>query len=61
VASDRARLDEVGRNIDLIYVDTSKQLGDVDHLKVFANEDAAERWFAENDREGVAFGYEVAE
>jgi hypothetical protein len=26
----------------LIYVDTSKQVGDPDHLKVFANEDAAE-------------------
>jgi hypothetical protein len=27
----------------LIYVNTSKEIGDVDHLKVFANEDAAER------------------
>jgi hypothetical protein len=42
-----------------IYVDTSKQVGDVDHLKVFAREDAANRWFAENDPEGVAFRYEV--
>ena len=25
-----------------IYVDSSKQVGDVGHLKVFANEDAAE-------------------
>jgi hypothetical protein len=25
-----------------IYVNTSKEVGDVDHLKVFANEDAAE-------------------
>ena len=25
----------------LIYVDTSKQIGDPDHLKVFANSDAA--------------------
>lgn len=31
----------------LIYVDTSKQVGDRDHLKVFANADAAEAWFAE--------------
>jgi hypothetical protein len=38
----------------LIYVDTSKQVGDRDHLKVFANADAAESWFAENDPEGVA-------
>jgi hypothetical protein len=25
----------------LIYVDASKEVGDVDHLKVFANDDAA--------------------
>ena len=43
----------------LIYVDTSKQVGDRDHLKVFANADAAEAWFAENDPEGVAYEYEV--
>jgi hypothetical protein len=45
----------------LIYVDTSKQVGDPDHLKVFANADAAETWFADNDPEGVAFEYEVLE
>ena len=45
----------------LIYVDTSKEVGDVDHLKVFANEEAAEKWFRENDPEGVAFEYEVLE
>jgi hypothetical protein len=28
---------------------------DPDHLKVFANADAAEKWFEENDPEGVAF------
>jgi hypothetical protein len=28
-------------------------------MKVFANEDAAERWFAEHDPEGVAFEYTV--
>jgi hypothetical protein len=38
-----------------IYVDTSKQVGDRNHLKVFANADAAEAWFAENDPEGAAF------
>jgi hypothetical protein len=42
-------------------VNTGKQVGDVDHLKVFANEDAAEKWFAENDPEDVAFEYEVLE
>ena len=42
-----------------IYVNTSKQVGDPDHLKVFANEEAAQAWFEENDPEGVAFEYEV--
>ena len=45
----------------LIYVNTSKQVGDANHLKVFANVDAAETWFEENDPEGVAFEYEVLE
>lgn len=44
-----------------IYTDTSREVGDKDHLKVFASEEAAERWFAENDPEGVAFAYEVIE
>jgi hypothetical protein len=44
-----------------IYVDTSKQVGDRDHLKVFATEDAANARFAKNDPEGVAFKYEVLE
>jgi hypothetical protein len=43
----------------LIYVDTSKEVGDVDHLKVFADDEAAEAWFKENDPEGVAFEYEL--
>jgi hypothetical protein len=43
----------------LIYVDTSKQVGDPDQLKVFANTVVAEAWFEENDPEGVAFEYEV--
>jgi hypothetical protein len=37
-----------------IYVDTSKQVGDKDHLKVLANEDAAEAWLQQNDPDGVA-------
>ena len=37
-----------------IYVDTSEKVGDKDHLKVFANEDAAEISFKENDPEDVA-------
>jgi len=44
-----------------VYVDASKQVSDVDHLKVFASEEAAERWLQENDPEGVAFEYEVLE
>ena len=38
-----------------VYVNTSKQVGDKEHIKVFANQDAAEKWFEENDPEGVAF------
>jgi hypothetical protein len=44
-----------------IYVDTSKEVGDVDHLKVFASKEAAEAWLNENDPEGVAFEYDVLE
>jgi hypothetical protein len=44
-----------------VYVNTAKEVGDVDHLKVFANEEAAEKWFEENDPEGVAFEYELLE
>ena len=40
---------------------TSSQVGDAAHVKVFANQDGAETWFAENDPEGVAFEYEVLE
>jgi hypothetical protein len=43
----------------LVCVNTSKQVGDVDHIKVFATIDAAETWFQENDPEGVAFEYPV--
>ena len=42
-----------------VYINTAKEVGDVDHLKVFANEEAAEKWFAENEPEGVAFEYFV--
>jgi len=44
-----------------IYIDTSRDVGDVDHLKVFANEAAAEAWFKEHEPEGVAFEYELIE
>ena len=45
----------------LVYVDTSKPVGHADHVKVFANADAAETWFEENDPDGVAFEYDVLE
>jgi hypothetical protein len=44
-----------------VYINNNREVGDVDHLRVFANEDAAEKWFAENDPEGVAFMYDVIE
>ena len=43
----------------LIYVNTSKQVGDADHLKVFRNSRCRDEWFKDHDPEGVAFGYEV--
>ena len=44
-----------------IYVDTNKEVGDVDHLKVFATPELADEWFKVNDPEGAAFEYEVLE
>ena len=42
-----------------VYINTAKEVGDVNHLKVFATADAAEQWFTEHDPEGVAFEYPV--
>jgi hypothetical protein len=42
-----------------IYVDRRKQVGEKDHLRVFADQDAARKWFGEHDREGVPFEYPV--
>jgi hypothetical protein len=42
-----------------IYVDTRCRVGHPDHIKAFADPEAAERWFKANDTEGVAFEYEV--
>ena len=42
-----------------IHVNTAKQVGDRDHLKVFDSQDAAQAWLAVNDPEGLAFEYEV--
>ena len=43
------------------YVNTRKEVGDKDHLQVFASEDTAETRHQENAPEGVAFEYEVKE
>jgi hypothetical protein len=44
-----------------IYIDRRQQVGSAEYLKVFATTDAAEKWFEENDPEGVALEYEVLE
>jgi hypothetical protein len=44
-----------------IYVDTRYHVGRPDHIKAFADPEAAERWFKANDPEGVAFEYEIVE
>jgi hypothetical protein len=43
-----------------IYVNTGKHVGDPDHLKVFANADAAETWFEENDSRPLKIGSMLA-
>ncbi|MET4211476.1 hypothetical protein [Bradyrhizobium sp. LA2.1] len=52
---------EEGSTTVFVYANIAKQVGDKDHIKVFASQDAAEAWFVENDPEGVAFEYEVFE
>jgi len=42
-------------------VDTRKEVGDIDHLKVFATARAAERLVEDNDPLGAAFEYELME
>lgn len=42
-----------------LYVDGHKSVGDADHIKAFTSRAAADKWFRENDPEGVAFEYEV--
>jgi hypothetical protein len=44
-----------------VYLNTSKQVDDAEHVKVYAATDVVEKWFEENDPEGVAFEYEVLE
>jgi hypothetical protein len=42
-----------------VYVNTTRDVGDADYLKVFTTKATAEARFGENDPEGVAFEYEV--
>jgi len=44
-----------------IYVNTSKHVGECRPSQIFATVDAAEKWFGENDPEGLAFEYEILE
>ncbi|MCP3459769.1 hypothetical protein [Bradyrhizobium sp. CCGUVB23] len=44
-----------------VYVKTAKQVGDAEHIKIFVTVDAAEKWFEENDSEGIAFENDVIE
>jgi hypothetical protein len=39
----------------LVYINTTKEVGDVDHLKVFTGEDAAKAGLVEHDPDGGAF------
>jgi hypothetical protein len=57
----RAPEAEEGPTMTVLIFNTSKEVGDPAHLKVFANIDAAETWFAKHDPEGVAFEYPVIE
>jgi hypothetical protein len=45
----------------MTYIDTSKQVGDPEHVKALASADAARARFDQHDPEGVAFEYPVLE
>jgi hypothetical protein len=42
-----------------VYVDTSKQVGDGDHVRLFADADSVHAWFMVHDPEEVAFEYPI--
>ena len=44
-----------------LFMWTSKEVGDPDHLKVFSTAEAADTWLEENEPECVAFEYAVLE
>ena len=49
------------RGINDNRLDLCRRVGHPEHLKVFTDEEAANRWLEENDPEGVAFEYDVIE
>jgi hypothetical protein len=71
--SDRQRVNEAVRDHDearregrtvWLYLDDyqdgrTRTIGEPGWIKVFASADTADRWFKENDPEGVAWEYEV--
>jgi len=42
-----------------IYINTNVPIGDSEHVKTFADQDVADKWFRQRDPEGVAFEYPV--
>ena len=42
-----------------IYIDTNKQVGDPNHLHVFASQDTARAWLNEFEPKGEVFEYPV--
>lgn len=42
-----------------IYEDAHKRIGDLDWVKVFSTQEAANGWLAENDPEGVAWAHPI--
>jgi len=48
-----------GNDYRWVYVNTNVPVGGREHVKVFADQDAANEWLKANDPEGVAFEYPV--
>jgi hypothetical protein len=42
-----------------IYVDTSRKVGEPEHLKVFSDPELASEWFRRFDPDGVVFEYPI--
>ena len=42
-----------------IYINTNVPIGDREHVKACADQEAANKWFEQHDPEGVAFEYPV--